>query len=246
MEIKRNRRSKRSRLTMEEAMVKQYYGTELYHHGVKGQKWGERLYQNEDGSLTPLGKARRQAQLRRVTRAKDKQKKQAIKAKQKEEKRAERAAKIEERKALKEARKQAKKDKTKVIRQYDLGEYSDQELKDRTNRLRIENDYLRERETYAKLNPRAISTGERIVSSLKKAAATSFSNAMQKVGQEMLEKTLRKMLLNDKAESRDNKLKKYGLDKMSDDDLKKAVARRSMEDSYINSLEGKSNNKKNN
>lgn len=23
---------------------------ELYHHGVKGQKWGERNYQNEDGS----------------------------------------------------------------------------------------------------------------------------------------------------------------------------------------------------
>ena len=29
---------------------------ELYHHGVKGQKWGIRRYQNEDGSLTPAGK----------------------------------------------------------------------------------------------------------------------------------------------------------------------------------------------
>lgn len=29
---------------------------ELYHHGVKGQKWGVRRYQNEDGSLTPAGK----------------------------------------------------------------------------------------------------------------------------------------------------------------------------------------------
>lgn len=27
----------------------------LYHHGVKGQKWGERRWQNEDGSLTPAG-----------------------------------------------------------------------------------------------------------------------------------------------------------------------------------------------
>ena len=29
---------------------------ELYHHGVKGQKHGERQYQYEDGSLTPLGR----------------------------------------------------------------------------------------------------------------------------------------------------------------------------------------------
>lgn len=28
----------------------------LYHHGIKGQKWGERRYQNEDGSLTPEGR----------------------------------------------------------------------------------------------------------------------------------------------------------------------------------------------
>lgn len=29
---------------------------ELYHYGVKGQKWGERRYQYQDGSLTPEGK----------------------------------------------------------------------------------------------------------------------------------------------------------------------------------------------
>jgi len=30
----------------------------LAHHGVKGQKWGVRRYQNNDGSLTDLGKRR--------------------------------------------------------------------------------------------------------------------------------------------------------------------------------------------
>ena len=33
---------------------------ELYHYGVKGQKWGVRRYQNPDGSLTEEGKKRLQ------------------------------------------------------------------------------------------------------------------------------------------------------------------------------------------
>ena len=31
---------------------------ELYHYGIKGQKWGVRRYQNPDGTLTPAGKKR--------------------------------------------------------------------------------------------------------------------------------------------------------------------------------------------
>ena len=34
------------------------YSNELYHHGIKGQKWGVRRFQNGDGSLTNAGRKR--------------------------------------------------------------------------------------------------------------------------------------------------------------------------------------------
>lgn len=34
------------------------YHSALYHHGIKGQKWGVRRFQNKNGSLTPEGKER--------------------------------------------------------------------------------------------------------------------------------------------------------------------------------------------
>lgn len=38
--------------------MRYFYTSELYHHGIKGQKWGVRRYQNEDGTLTSEGRAR--------------------------------------------------------------------------------------------------------------------------------------------------------------------------------------------
>lgn len=34
------------------------YGPYIAHHGIKGQKWGIRRFQNEDGTLTPEGRIR--------------------------------------------------------------------------------------------------------------------------------------------------------------------------------------------
>lgn len=39
-------------------VIRKSKNTELYHHGVKGMRWGIRRFQNKDGSLTPAGKFR--------------------------------------------------------------------------------------------------------------------------------------------------------------------------------------------
>ena len=41
---------------------------ELYHHGIKGQRWGVRRYQNPDGTLTAAGRKRSERKVKRSER----------------------------------------------------------------------------------------------------------------------------------------------------------------------------------
>lgn len=96
---------------------------ELYHWGIKGMKWGQRLYQNKDGSLTALGRARYSKQ----KEAAAKKRKATIEAKKKAA--AEEAAAKEKRAKDVEAGKISSKKMTK------------EELIARTERLNLEKTY---------------------------------------------------------------------------------------------------------
>jgi hypothetical protein len=92
----------------------QYQNTdELYHHGVPGQRWGFRRYQNPDGTLTPAGRRRAN-------------------------KLAEKYAKVTGKKLIvkKKSVQGNEKQKPKTI-----SEMSDYEIQQKINRINLENTY---------------------------------------------------------------------------------------------------------
>ena len=54
----------------DENRFKNYLPNELQHHGIKGQRWGIRRYQNEDGSLTEEGRERYGSDLKETSYSK--------------------------------------------------------------------------------------------------------------------------------------------------------------------------------
>lgn len=104
---------------MAELLYESYYGVSnmeddvITHHGIKGQKWGTRRWQNEDMSLTPAGRVHYgvgegRGQKKYLT----KEEKDAARAERKEERakrREERSVLKAERKAEKESEREAKK-----------------------------------------------------------------------------------------------------------------------------------------
>ena len=101
----------------------------LAHHGIKGQKWGIRRYQNEDGSLTQLGRQRRGIPDKSVReKIKDKV------SKRKEEKAAKaKESEAEKHEALKE---HVRKHPSKLYKY--RTEFSDEEIRDLTNKIRTD------------------------------------------------------------------------------------------------------------
>lgn len=123
---------------------------ELYHHGIKGQKWGVRRYQNEDGSLTAKGKQRYGTKENFEREYPQESKKKMKKAKQEVDVYKDAAGKaqrgMEEGRQKKNKRQKENVEKDVRERAYEM---SDQELRDVVNRLNMEERYtqvMRERE----------------------------------------------------------------------------------------------------
>lgn len=102
---------------------------ELYHHGVLGQKWGVRRFQNKDGSLTQAGK-------KRVSR---KQKKALEKARKAKQAKAEAAKKAKQEQAEFEANKKKALESGSAaeVSKY-RGKLTNQELQQVVSRLNME------------------------------------------------------------------------------------------------------------
>ena len=119
---------------------------ELYHHGVKGQKWGVRRYQNKDGSLTLAGKKRAlkmQDQYTRFSNNKkyrDKDGNMTYAGRKKALKMKEKYSDLTG-KQLKKYPTKSNSSTSSTPKQKSIKEMSDQELQSKIDRINLENRY---------------------------------------------------------------------------------------------------------
>ena len=143
----------------------------LQHWGIKGMKWGVRRYQNKDGTLTALGRKREREMNDKLKSAN------------------------KELKALRAENESLKKQTTAQSRR--TSEMSDDEIRQRINRLQLEKQYA---EIYNQVHPNVDKPHPGKVFA-KKILSEAVVPSLVNVGKSAIEKSLKKALgLEDKPD----------------------------------------------
>ena len=202
------------------------YG-ELWHHGILGQKWGIRRFQNPDGTWTDRGKRMRRAEDASAAKEKASKEKAAAKAAKKKasadkamQKKIQRI-RNEKVKAEQDRIHKAKTGDLKTIQEMQRkGQLSNQELQEAINRLRLQNqlndlapkkktgwDKLNDLRGKAETVANALNTGKRVIDSinsireLAKSKEPTAVDLLQKKGKDLVNQDILDMA--DKLSSKD-------------------------------------------
>lgn len=158
---------------------------ELTHWGVRGMKWGVRRYQNKDGSLTPAGKKRYEAELNSL-KAEERALKKKFATRAKLKKLEDKRKELDEKK--KELDEDGKKDSSSTPRARRMSEISTDELRAMTDRMNAERNFYEAQKNLANAAPKQVSKGKKFISSMLDDV---IMPAAKSAGKEWLEKTLK-------------------------------------------------------
>lgn len=171
--------------------------THLMHHGILGQRWGVRRFQNEDGSLTSAGRARRteemtNEELTEVVRRRNLEN-QYNRVTGNDVDRSK--TKMEKTKKILDASstvvnqtKNALSKSSNTIPKIDLSKISDKEMRDVINRFNLEQQYL---SVIAKQNPQQVSKGRQYLDTILDVSGSALAIGGSALGIALAIKELR-------------------------------------------------------